>query len=381
MRMRSLLLIAAFLSVTDAAHAFPLLTGRVLDSVDGVAAAGAPVQTISTDQTMPPAACPWTQALGSLRPDGYLFDWQLLNAVGYPPALVRVELSQPDTLGPFGSSGYFASRKIPSAGFGGSNYVMPTMGLVRIPAPTAVAATDAVRVTWSHALDYGEPVGADRGVDGYAIFRSPSGLDTFTEVGRVASSAAVLEFLDDSVGNGTWDYALKLVLPTPCSAPSHVLGADFSRRTTIVVLFDADADGITDSGDNCPAVANGTQLDSDADGIGDACEPEQPIIFVRKAGTLLHVDIGATLPVAGTVHDLHGHYLPLRTGDAATFRDPARVIIACDQPQGPSSYEFTERAARRFYLLSVVTPDGREDFGNESDGRARPRTMTLPACR
>ena len=39
-----------------------------------------------------------------------------------------------------------------------------------------------------------------------------------------------------------------------------------------VVIIDADTDGIADSSDNCPTVANADQADADADGQGDACE-------------------------------------------------------------------------------------------------------------
>ncbi len=54
------------------------------------------------------------------------------------------------------------------------------------------------------------------------------------------------------------------------------------KAGTIVVLpvtepapcTDADGDGIADGGDNCPALANPDQLDSDADGKGNACEPD-----------------------------------------------------------------------------------------------------------
>jgi uncharacterized repeat protein (TIGR01451 family) len=36
---------------------------------------------------------------------------------------------------------------------------------------------------------------------------------------------------------------------------------------------DTDADGVSDQSDNCPTVANPSQLDSDGDRIGDACDP------------------------------------------------------------------------------------------------------------
>lgn len=40
-----------------------------------------------------------------------------------------------------------------------------------------------------------------------------------------------------------------------------------------VSLVDSDADGIDDACDNCPSVANASQTDADADGIGDVCDP------------------------------------------------------------------------------------------------------------
>jgi len=41
----------------------------------------------------------------------------------------------------------------------------------------------------------------------------------------------------------------------------------------LAVDLDGDADGIGDTWDNCPAVANIWQEDGDGDGIGDACQP------------------------------------------------------------------------------------------------------------
>jgi len=42
---------------------------------------------------------------------------------------------------------------------------------------------------------------------------------------------------------------------------------------------DIDGDGITTSEDNCPNVINPDQLDSDQDGIGDACDDCNGIVF------------------------------------------------------------------------------------------------------
>jgi hypothetical protein len=41
---------------------------------------------------------------------------------------------------------------------------------------------------------------------------------------------------------------------------------------TFSVTVDSDNDGVPDATDNCPSVANPTQIDTDGDGIGDACD-------------------------------------------------------------------------------------------------------------
>jgi outer membrane protein assembly factor BamB len=49
--------------------------------------------------------------------------------------------------------------------------------------------------------------------------------------------------------------------------------------------LDTDTDGVTDGADNCPGIANAVQKDTDQDGIGNACDPDNRY-FVSMSGTL-----------------------------------------------------------------------------------------------
>ncbi len=53
---------------------------------------------------------------------------------------------------------------------------------------------------------------------------------------------------------------------------STVCDADAGEPCLIGGLTDSDCDGFADATDNCPAVINPYQADSDGDGAGDACD-------------------------------------------------------------------------------------------------------------
>jgi hypothetical protein len=63
-------------------------------------------------------------------------------------------------------------------------------------------------------------------------------------------------------------------------------------HTSLPAVADEDGDGVPDATDNCPFVANANQLDTNGDGIGDACQPP-------AAGQLIISELRLRGPDAG----------------------------------------------------------------------------------
>jgi len=74
----------------------------------------------------------------------------------------------------------------------------------------------------------------------------------------------------DEFGFGLWPFE-----PTQCPSTSGFggVGPPIATGEIVVVdVADSDADGVVDTSDNCPLVANPSQADVDRDGVGDVCD-------------------------------------------------------------------------------------------------------------
>jgi hypothetical protein len=106
---------------------------------------------------------------------------------------------------------------------------------------------------------------------------------------------------------------------TPDAMPTEPDAATIEPDTSIIEadagspdaeIADSDGDGIADEADNCPAVDNPDQLDSDGDERGDACDTRPNHADFQLHGSFLlfgarMVDDNQT--VIGGGHTAHGH--------------------------------------------------------------------------
>jgi hypothetical protein len=143
---------------------------------------------------------------------------------------------------------------------------------------------------------------------------------------------------------------------------------------------DADADGVCESYDNCPLIANATQLDSDNDGAGNACDlaPSNPGVFAVPAEIeeLSFEDDKTTLtwasaaPSSGylTVHDVARGGLDAFPVGSSTCLVPGISASTTSDSANPAP------GAGYWYLVRGRNSLGSGTYGQQSNGTPRVTT-------
>ena len=170
------------------------------------------------------------------------------------------------------------------------------------------AGTARVTVTRRHPLGTASVNFAT--ADGTAAagtdYTSTGGTLTFGP-GEVSKTISV-PLTDDSTDepNKTFDVNLSLA-----PGADALLALDHKTTVTIVdddpapvAAPDRDGDGVPDSTDNCPNVANANQADADHDGLGTVCDPfEPPLLLPGRCANVKQGTAGADILVGTAAGD------------------------------------------------------------------------------
>ncbi|HEX4825347.1 MAG TPA: MopE-related protein [Candidatus Polarisedimenticolaceae bacterium] len=143
---------------------------------------------------------------------------------------------------------------------------------------------------------------------------------------------------------------------------------------------DSDADGVHNACDNCPSISNTDQTDQNHDGVGDACDVNDGLIYVYGSDDKSRIE---WQPEVG--YDSWNVY----TGDLAVLRSTGQYTQA--PGSGPlasrqcgladlNAYDpvIPEPASVEYMLVSGVTAGAEGSLGTNSAGAPRPNANPCP---
>ncbi|NPV68374.1 MAG: hypothetical protein HPY64_14625, partial [Anaerolineae bacterium] len=150
-------------------------------------------------------------------------------------------------------------------------------GALRLTGDNAVAATNNLDVSGGGSISFV----LHRGHRGSSCTQAVSTLSLQYSTNDGASWTTISTYAANNSVYGAWT-------PVTVSIPAGAQTASTRFRftdnrgwlidnvviTATVLNPDQDGDGVPDASDNCPAVANPSQVNTDGDALGDACDPD-----------------------------------------------------------------------------------------------------------
>jgi hypothetical protein len=204
-------------------------------------------------------------------------------------------------------------------------------------------------------------------------------------VTRISESGARLLY---STYHGGPEYEDGRGIALDARGSAYVGGYTQTDEIADVLVFkvgelDCDGDGVRDTTDNCPEVANPDQHDQDGDGLGDACDPEPgstPSCAVDGTGyigTSVRVRVSVRVDAAGVpsgrlvLRDKRAN-LNYHSDEITSLiaHDGRATIIGTGKGASPA-FEATveERTSRSREVVRIVLSDGYEAGGELRLGR------------
>jgi PKD domain-containing protein/thrombospondin type 3 repeat protein len=162
------------------------------------------------------------------------------------------------------------------------------------------------------------------------VSKTPSSL-TFSlcKVGPTENAQGVTFKAGSSTTPG--DYLITVSVSDGGTGTYNTSPADFTLRVLPPSVTDSDGDGIPDSADNCPFIANADQADADGDGLGNVCDSNSYAPAVATAAVDADGNEGDTLTTSGAFSDADGN-------DTLTITKASGVGTVTDNGDGTWSW-------------------------------------------